>query len=204
MQIIEQDILRTYNQYQLILLPTSVFQKKTGEIAFPKKGLMEKIVERAPSLPKQMGQAVEQYGHCPAILSHIPNTKYPTKFMTFPVTPAHLRVANPDEHVFHRLKGRFKEYSLLPGWMLLPRRDVVEFACIKLKEIMKFYKLDKVALPIGVFHFDPEDKHVEDRVLKTISTYISDGLYVLYPPTESKEDIISTGATSEVKFEENE
>lgn len=204
MQIVEQDILQTYNQYQLILLPTSVYQKKAGEVAYPRKGLMEKIVERAPTLPTQMGKAVEQYGHCPAILSHIPNTKYPTKFMTFPVTPSNLRVANPDEHVFHRLKGRFKPYSLLPGWMLLPRRDVVEFASIKLKEIMKFYKLDKVALPVGAFQFDEDDKAVEERVLKTITTYISDGLFILYPPKETQEDIISTGATSEVKFEENE
>jgi hypothetical protein len=181
-----------------------VYQKKEGEIAFPKKGLMEKIVERAPSLPKQMGKAVETYGSCPAILSHIPNTKYPTKFMTFPVTPSNLRAENPDDHVFHRLKGRFKHFYLLPGWTLLPRMDMVEFASIKLQEIIRFYKLTKVALPVGLFQFDKEDREQEQKVLNMISKFVSDALYVLYPPKEDTETIISTSATSEITLEENE
>ena len=205
-KIINFDILSNPGEFELILLPTSIYQKKNGTVAVMKGGLLEQIVARCPSLPAQMGKGVETYGNCPAILSHIPNTKHPTKFMTFPVSPSTLRAKEPDHHVFHRLKGRFKKYALLPGWCLLPRSDMVEFSSIKLKEIIRYYKLSKVALPFDLFTLGKEEVEKEqDRIMGIISRIVPEGLSLIHHPKENPTGTFRTSvATSEVYFEEGE
>jgi len=205
MKSINFDILSKPGEFELILIPCSCYQKKGGEMPVMKGGLLEEIVSRCPSLPTQIGKAVEQYGNCPAILSHIPGTKHPTKFATFPISPTSLRAENPDDYIFHRLKGRFPKYKLLPGWTLLPRSDMLEFAAIKLAEIIKYYKLTMVALPFELFTLDPEDKKETERILGIIGRIVTEGLYIVHRPEESSQGTVRNNiVTSQVYYEEGE
>jgi len=202
MKTINFDILSDPRKFDIILLPVSVYQKKNGTSPVMGGGMLEEIVAKCPSLPTQIGGAVEKYGGCPAILSHIPNTPKPTKFATFPVTPSNLRAENPDDYVFNRLKGSFKKYSLLPGWAIAPRSDMVEFASIKLLEIIRYFKLDTVALPYELFTFDPEDKVHSDRVISIVESIVSEALYIVKRPKEAVQGTVQTTATSQVYYEE--
>jgi len=179
MQTVHVDLLSNPGEFEIFLLPTTLYQKKNGAVPVMKGGLFEKIVEKAPKLPHDIGKAIEKYGNCPAILHHIPGTKYPTKFATFPMSPTALRAENPDDHVFHRLRGRFKPFSLLPGWTLLPRSDMIEFSCIKLQSIMKYYKLSKVALPFEMFTFGEGDEKDAQRIGNIIESIITQGLSII-------------------------
>jgi len=204
MKQITFNILENPGKFELILLPCSCYQKKDGTSPVMSNSFMEEIVKRCPSLPKQIGKGVETYGNCPSILSHIPNTPGPTKFATFPVTPSNLRAENPDDYVYNRLVGKFKKkYCLLPGWSLLPRSDMVEFACIKLIEIIKYYSLNMVCLPLELFNFDPEDQKDKDRVLGIIGRIVTEGLFITSLPNESEQGTVQTSvATSQVYYEE--
>ena len=186
MREITHNILEDPSKFQLILLPCTVYQKKDGTTPVQKSGFFHDLVEKYSFLPASIGKSVEKYGNCPAILESIPNTKFPTKFGTFPVTPTSLRVENPDDVVYSRLKGKFKKYSLLPGWTLLPRSDMVEFSCIKLLEIMKYYKLSQVALPFEMFAFDREDESDYLRTASIIQKFIPDNLYLVFKPRQDE------------------
>lgn len=188
MKIINFDLLSNPGEFEVFLLPISVYQKKNGTIPVMKGGFLEKIVSKAPNLPSDIGKSIEKYGNCPAVLHHIPGTRYPTKFITFPVSPTALRAENPDQHVFHRLKGRFKKFSLLPGWTLLPRVDMVEFSCIKLREIIKYHKLTKIAFPFEMLTFEKEDRHIFNHLGEIIEKVIPSGFFVL----ENKEEKIES------------
>jgi len=204
MQEIKHDIIEDPGKFSLIALPCTAYQKKTGEVPVPKEGLLSRLVEKYPNLPMDIGSTVEKYGNCPSIMKTIADMKTPTKFCTFPVSPTSLRVQNPDNYVFRRLIGRFKKpYSLLPGWTLVPRSDMVEFSAIKLAEIMRFYKLSNVAIPFELFTFDREDKDDYTRIKNIICKYIKEGLYLVSRPSESTQGtIISNIARSTVTFEE--
>lgn len=178
MQQINHDILSDPGKFQLILIPCTCYQKRDGTTPVMKNSLFEKIVEKCPSLTQRIGNGVEEFGNCPAILNHIPGTKYPTKFATFPVSPVNLRPKDPDQYVFHRLVGKFNKNSFVPGWALAPRSDMVEFSSIKLVEIMKYYKLHSVALPYELFTFGEDDKKHEERTLNIISRIVHEGLYL--------------------------
>jgi len=204
MKTINHNILADPTKFDIILIPVSVYQKKNGTSPVMGGGMLEEIVAKCPSLPEQIGKAVEVYGGCPSILSHIPNTPKPTKFATFPVTPSNLRAENPDDYVFNRLKGKFKKYSLIPGWAVAPRSDVVEFSAIKLLEIIRYYKLDVVALPYDMFNFDEEDKEHSDRVLHIIERIITESLLLVKRPKEAVQGTVQTTASSQVYFEEGE
>lgn len=203
MKTINFNILANPGKFELILIPCSCYQKKNGKSPIMGESLLDEVVKRCPSLPAQIGKGVEEFGNCPTILSHIPNTPSPTKFATFPVTPSNLRAEEPDKYVFNRLSGKFKKYSLLPGWAVCPRSDMVEFSCIKLVEIIKYYKLTSVALPYDMFTFEDADQKHADRVLGIIGRIVTESLYIVKTPTEAEEGTVQTSvASSQVYFEE--
>lgn len=204
MKTINYDILNNPSKFSIILICCSVYQKKDGTSPVMSGGMLEELVEKCPSLPSQIGKAVEQYGGCPAILSHIPNTPIPTKFATFPVTPSNLRAENPDDYVYNRLKGKFKKYSLLPGWALVPRSDMVEFSAIKLAEIIKYYKLETVALPYDLFTFDEEDQEHAERAINIIERVVTDALIIVKRPKENTQGTVQATASSQVYYEDEE
>jgi len=201
MRHINFDIFSNPSKFDLILLPCTCYQKKDGTVPVMKDSFLEKIVERCPSLTSQIGKGVEAYGNCPSILSHIPKTPKPTKFATFPFSPPALRAEDPDKYVYSRLKGDFKKFSLIPGWALMPRADMVEFSAIKLMEIIKYNKLDAVALPLEMFTFDAEDKQHADRILSIIERTVVESLFIV---TQPHDQVQSNLVSSQVYFEEGE
>jgi len=202
MKQINFDILTNPGEFEVILIPCSTYQKKGGDSPVMCGSMLEEIVAKCPSLPSKIGKAVEQYGNCPAILNHIPGTKYPTKFMTFPVSPPALRAEDPDRYVYSRLKGKFKKFSLLPGWTLAPRSDMVEFSSIKMLEIIRYYKLSKVALPYELFTFDEGDKTHRERTIEIVSRIITDALFIVHRPKEKAEGTIIQSVTTSQKYME--
>jgi hypothetical protein len=203
MQEIKHDLITDPSKFELICLPCSTYQKKDGSMPVPKNSFLSQLVEKYPNLPMELGKGVEEYGGCPAVLSSIPNTPMPTKFATFPIAPPNLRAEKPDNYVYNRLKGKFKDYYLLPGWTLLPRSDMVEFASIKLKEIMVYYKLTKVAIPFDMFNFDHEDREEYTRIKNIMSRIVSNDVFIVTKPSESAEGTVHGGMVqSSVTYEE--
>ena len=206
MQEIRCDIFESFDKFELILIPISCYQKKrNGAVPVMSDSLLESFTKQYPSLPEEIGKTIEKFGGCPSIIDSVKtNTRTPTKFATFPIAPPNLRTVNPDEHVFNRLKGRFKPYYLLPGWTLLPRQDMLEFSCIKINEIIRWYKLTKVALPFEGFTFELEDKPCYERVCKMLKKFIIDGLYLIYPEqkTSSQEQITTVQSTVTMEEED--
>lgn len=173
MREIRANILECYERFQLISIGVSVYQKKDGTTVVPKEGLMRDIVTKWPDLPKLIGNAVAKYGNCPSIVYSIPQTKFPTKIMSFPITPTSLRVETPAEVVIARLAKRFKPYTLLPGWLLRPRLDMIEFSCIKLAEIIKYYKLSEVALLVDTLGLGEGDEKYWEVVRELFLKYFN-------------------------------
>jgi hypothetical protein len=165
MQEIRTNILEHYEKFQLIVLANSLYQKKVlGEIVVPKDGIVREFVNKWPDIPKCFGSSVGKYGGCPSIAYTIKESRFPTKILTFPVTPTSLRVENPEEIVVARFAKRFKHFSLLCGWMLRPRLDMIEYSSIKLAEIVKFYKLTSVAFPVESMGLGEGDEKYYDAV----------------------------------------
>lgn len=171
MRELRVNILECYDKFQLVSIGVSVYQKKDGTSVVPKEGMMRDIVTKWPDLPKLIGNAVGKYGNCPSIVYSIPQTSKPTKIMSFPITPTSLRVETPEDVVIARLAKRFKPYTLLPGWMLRPRMDMIEFSCIKLAEIIKYYKLTEVALVIDTLGLGEGDEKYYEIVRDMFMRY---------------------------------
>jgi len=148
MRELRVNILDCYDKFQLICLGTSCYQKKDGTIVIPKEGIMRDIVTKWPDLPLIFGKSIGKYGNCPNIVYSIPSSAKPTKIMSFPITPTSLRVEDPSVVVLSRLSKRFKPFTLLPGWLLRPRLDMVEFSSIKLAEVIRYFKLTDVAIVV--------------------------------------------------------
>ena len=203
MQEINFDVLEDPFKFELIMLPCSCYQKKNGEVAVMKGSFLEQLLEKAPSLKTEIAKAVENMGNCPSILSSIPGSPIPTKFCTFPVTPTSLRAEDPDKHVFNRLKGNFKKYKLLPGWMLLPRSDMVEFSAFKLSEIIRYYKLTKVIFQYEAFTFDAEDKEEYTRVRNIMAKYLKEGVFIARKPVGNIQGEQHVMTTSSVTMEKD-
>ena len=202
MQEIRSNIFTDAGKFDLICLPCSCYQKKDGTVAAPKEGFLQQLVEKCPSLLSEIGKGVEKYGNCPAMLSSIPNTPKPTKFITFPVAPSGFRAENPNDYVFQRLQGKFKEYALLPGWAIVPRSDMVEFSAIKLAEIIKYYKLKKVAVPFEMFTFDREDKDDYTRIRNIMEKYLGEEVFMVTQPQDGEVGTVQSAVTSTVTYEE--
>jgi len=205
MREIRHNILEDPGKFELICLPCSCYQKKDGTIPVQKKErtFFTQLVELYPNLPAEMGKGVEKYGNCPAILSYVPNIKNTTKFTTFPVSPTGMRAEHPDDYVYHRLRGSFKDYALLPGWALIPRSDMVEFAAIKLAEIIKYYKLTKVAIPFEMFTLDREDKDDYTRIKNIIAGHCGEGLYIVSKPSDPSGGTVTNATVqSSVTYED--
>lgn len=172
MKELRVNILECYEKFPLVAIGCSLYQKKDkGEIVVPKEGLMRDIVTKWPELPKLFGSAIGKYGGCPSIVWSIPQTKYPTKIMSFPITPTSLRVETPEDVVIARLAKRFKAYTLLPGWLLRPRMDMIEFSCIKLAEIIRYYKLSDVALVVDTLGLGEGDEKYYEIVRDMFMRY---------------------------------
>jgi hypothetical protein len=174
MRELRVNILECYDKFQLVALGCSLYQKKIGEIVIPKEGMMRDIVTKFPDLPKLFGSAIGKYGGCPSIVFSVPKTTKPTKIMSFPITPTSLRVESPEDVVIARLAKRFKPFTLLPGWLLRPRMDMIEFSCIKLAEIIKYYKLTDVALVIDTLGLGEGDEKYYDIVRDMFLRYFGD------------------------------
>lgn len=203
MREIRHDILTDPSKFDLIMLPVSCYQKKDGTIPAIKDGFLEKLSEKHPNILADIGKSVETYGNCPSMIKTVADSKLPTKFATFPTVPSGLRAEHPDDYVFSRLKGKFKNYSLLPGWAIMPRIDMVEFSSIKLAEIIKYYKLTKVAIPFEMFTFDREDKSWYDKIRNMMEKYLGAEVYMVSKPTEAAEGTVySNTVSSSVSFEE--
>lgn len=192
MRELRVNILDCYDKFPLIALGCSLYQKKDkGEIVIPKDGLMRDIVTKWPDLPKLFGTAIAKYGGCPSIVYPIPQTPLPTKIMSFPVTPTSLRVENPEGVVIARLAKRFKPYTLLPGWLLRPRLDMIEFSCIKLAEIVKYYKLSDTALIIDSLGLGEGDEKYYDVVRDILARYLQSlPISLCHLPKQQKENKI--------------
>ena len=204
MKHININLLEDIGKFQLVCLPISVYQKKDGTVPVQKDSLLGKIVEKFPDLPTELGNGVERFGNCPAILSSVPNTPYPTKFITFPTSPSNLRAENPDNYVFKRLQGKFKKHALLPGWSIVPRSDMVEFSSIKLNEIIKFYKLTEVVIPFELFTFDRDDKSDYERVLSIIGKHIKSNIYISHETNQPSTGTEKVNVSSEVSMDDEE
>jgi len=204
MKEIRHDILSDPGKFELICLPVSCYQKKDGSYPAQKGSMLESFAQMCPTLLTDLGGGVERYGNCPAILGSIPNTPIPTKFITFPVAPTSLRAHNPNLYVYQRFQDKFKENSVLPGWVLLPRSDMVEFAAIKLKQIMKFYKLTKVAIPFEMFTLERNDREDYVRIQKIINQHITEGLYLVSKPMGDSKGVVHTNVQSSVTYEDEE
>ena len=203
MREIRHDIYTDPSKFQLVMIPCSCYQKKDGTAPTQKDSYLSKFVEMNPNLLSEIGKGVEEYGNCPAVLSHIEGTPFPTKFATFPVTPTGLRAENPDQYVFQRLQGKFKEYSLLPGWTLVPRSDMVEFSSIKLAEIIKYYKLTKIAIPFELFTLDREDRDDYNRIRNIMEKHLGNEVFIVTKPVESQGGTVHSGmVSSTVEFED--
>ena len=202
MREIRFDLLADPTKFELICLPCSCYQKKDGTIPAPTDGFLSQLAEKVPNLLADIGKQVEKLGNCPSIVSSIPNTG--TKFASFPVAPTSLRAENPDDYVYQRLKGEFKPFSLVPGWAIAPRSDMVEFAAIKLAEIIKYYKLTKVAIPFEMFTLDKEDQNDYTRIRNIMQAKLGDEVFVVSRPLESAEGNISSAVSSSVTYEEEE
>lgn len=201
MQEIRFDLISDPSKFELICLPCSCYQKKDGTMPVPKEGFFSDLVKKHPNLPYEIGKGVEKYGNCPAILSAIPQTN--TKFATFPIAPTSLRAEDPDKYVFSRLKGKFKKTALLPGWTLLPRSDMVEFSCIKIQEIIRYYKLTKVAIPFEMFTLEKEDREDYTRIKTLMEKIVKDNIFMVIRPTESEQGTVHGGmVSSSVTYEE--
>lgn len=173
MQEIRVNLTECYEKFQLIALASSCYQKKSGEIVVPKDGLMRDFVTKFPDLPMVFGDAVAIYGNCPYIAYTIRASRYPTKIMSFPITPTSLRVKEPEKIVIARLAKRFKPYTLLPGWLLRPRIDMVEFSCYKFAEVIKFYKLENVALAVDTLGLGDGDEKYYELVKDIFMKYLN-------------------------------
>jgi len=181
-----------------------MYQKKDGGIPVPKDGILSKFVEKYPDLPQEIGKGVEKFGNCPSIVMTVPNTRFPTKFATFPVAPTSLRAEDPDNYVFQRLKGRFKPYTLLPGWTITPRSDVIEFSSFKLREIIKYYKLTKLVIPFEMFTFDREDKDDYTRVKTIMKKYLGSEVLIATHTRESSQGTITSSVSSSLTMDDDE
>lgn len=192
MREIRANLIECYDKFQLIVLATSCYQKKSGEIVVPKEGLMRDFVTKFPDLPKCFGDSVATYGNSPYIAMTIKASRYPTKIMSFPTTPTSLRVKDPEQVVIARLAKRFKPYTLLPGWLLRPRIDMIEFSCYKLSEVIKWYKLTEVALAVDTMGLGEGDEKywsvVRDMFLKFFGDLPLTLCYLPDSPKEKKND----------------
>jgi len=211
MREIQANILECYQNFQLIALGCSLYQKKDkGEIVVPKEGLMREIVTCWPELPRLFGSSIAKFGGCPNIVYSIPNTKFPTKILSFPITPTSLRVETPEEVVISRLAKRFKSFTLLPGWLLRPRLDMIEFSCIKLAEIIKWYRLTEVALVVDTLGLGEGDEKYYDIVRDLFMRYFGSLPVTLCSIAknnkgkEIKNEVISTTTSSTYEEDTNE
>lgn len=202
MQDINFDVLSDPFKFELIVLPCSCYQKKNGEVAYMKEGFIHSLLEKAPTLAHEMAKAVEEMGNCPAILSSIPKSTLPTKFCTFPVSPTSIRAEEPDRYVFSRLKGRFKKNSLLPGWTLLPRSDMVEFSSYKLSELIRYFKLSKVVIQFEAFTLDEDDMKVFERIRKIMEKHLRENIYIAHKPKNDGVGVQSLTSGSTLTMEE--
>lgn len=193
MREIRTNILEHVDKFQLVCLGISCYQKKNGESVVPKEGMMREFVNRIPELPLLIGKSVGVYGNCPSIVHTLKGTRYPTKLMSFPITPTSLRVENPEEAVISRLAKRFKPFTLLPGWLLRPRMDMIEFSSIKLIEIIKYYKLSEVAIVIETLGMGEGDEKyaekVRDLFMRIFGSHPITLVYSIASKEEKKSDI---------------
>lgn len=158
MKEINVNLIEHLDKFQLICCGISCYQKKIGTIVVSPTGFMHDLCEKYPELPILFGKSVGKYGNCPSIVYSVPGTRYPTKLLSFPVTPTSLRSEVADDIVIAKLKGRFKPQSLICGWMLKTRLDMLEFSAIKLIEIINFYKLSEVAIAVESFGLGEGDE----------------------------------------------
>jgi len=201
MQEITVDLLEDHQNFELICLPCSLYQKKNdGEIVTGKKGIMFDFCERFEGLNIKIGEGITKFGSVPYPCYTVDGSKIPTKICGFPMTPSNMRAEDPSTIVYNRFKNRFKPFSLLPGFFLAPRSDSLEFSCIKLKEVITYYKLTKVAIPFEGFAFgEGDDRHI-DRVKKILYTHLDSNVYLTNPIKET----IEAPVKSEVKDEDSE
>jgi len=190
MQEISVNILEDYENFELICLPCSVYQKKaSGEIVTGKKGFIHDFAEKFENLPVKIGESITKLGSVPYPCYSIEGSSRPTKIAGFPITPSNLRAEDPDLVVYNRFAGRFKKFSLLAGFFIAPRSDVLEFSCIKLKEIVKYYKLNRVAIPFEGFAFEEGDEKHIDRVRNVLFKHLGDNVYLTNQIEEKIENV---------------
>lgn len=214
MRELRVNLLECYEKFQLICLATSCYQKKNGEIVVPKEGLMRDFVTKFPDLPLIIGKSIGTYGNCPHIAYSIKSSPKPTKIMSFPITPTSLRVEDPQTVVISRLAKRFKPYTLLPGWLLRPRIDMVEFSSIKVAEVIRYYKLTDVAIAIDTFGVGEGDEQYYETVKDMFMRYFDQlPVTLCYLPkaeqkkievAETTQTVVSSSYKEEEEIEESD
>jgi hypothetical protein len=209
MREIKTNILENVNKFDLIVLPCSQFLKKDGTICIDKnnkKSIVAQLFDKIPTLNTEMGDVVETYGCCPYIFHTIKGTQKPCKLATFPITPSaqSIKAENREKYVLpHLLKGMRGTQTLVPGWMLYPRSDIVEFACRKLEEIIKWYKLSNVVLPWDSFNI-PENSDHEGRIKNILNKYLPNEVFLVTSQVEQQGERVGMSVTSTVEYEEGE
>ena len=221
MKEIRCDIVEDVLKFQLVMFPVSCFLKTKitkptkyveddakiippGSIVYPRDGVLAEFVKRIPHFPKILGESIESHGMCPHLSHSMPNSQ--TKLGTFPTTPFVISVKDINAVILsHLRRDHWKPYRKLPGWMFPPRSDMIEFSCIKLMEIIKYYKLQQVAIPFGGFNMHEGDKHHILRVKEIMNKYLGDEVNLCHPLVEEKTGSLrSFGASSTVTIDEEE
>jgi hypothetical protein len=202
MREIKTNIFENVNKFDLIVLPCSQFLKKDGTICIDRsrKTIVSELFEKIPTLNKEMGDVVETYGCCPYIFHTVKGTQKPCKLATFPITPSaqSIKIENREKYILpHLLNGR--KQTLVPGWMLYPRPDIVEFACRKLEEVIKWYKLSHVVLPWDAFNI-PENSEHEGRIKNILNKYLPNEVFLVTSEPEVERSNVSV--TSTVEYED--
>jgi len=186
MKEINIDMFEDYGKFELICLPCSTFQKRdTGELISGRRGFTFEFYNKFAGVSREIAIGYQRFGAIPYPCYTIQSTKYPTKICGFPITPPMIRHEDPDYIVYNRFVGKFKKNKMLPGCFIAPRSDVLEFSCIKLREVIKFYKLTSVAIPFEGFWLGEGDERHIDRVKKILFKFLGDDVYLTYQTQEA-------------------
>ena len=208
MQEIITDVFENINKFDLVVIPCSQFLKKTGDVCIDKKNpnsTVAKLFKKIPSLSMEMGNVVETYGSCPFIFHTVLGTTRPCKLATFPTTPSaqSIRPENREKYILpHLVKGMKGSQTLVPGWMMYPRSDIVEFSCIKLAEVIRWYKLRAVVLPWDGFNIPEGDRDQETRIKSILNKYLPNEVFLSTLPKEEKPT--QSMVTSTVEYDDAE
>jgi len=143
----KQNIWDLYDSGEVVCITTNGFVKKNGE-AVMGRGTARQAVKRWPSLPRLLGNYINEFGNTVYVL--------PFPAMFFPKNSPPRLVAFPvkavtgiyDSHnVVFGMRRQFQKGSVVPGWAMKADLAIIAKSLEELKILRVAHGWDRVYLP---------------------------------------------------------